>query len=74
MRIISSLVINLQFRRIDHNGSHKPVFVLSPGTPEKGAMAGELHPLPFQNGATGAEVPFHNSIIGNFMVYKVDLK
>jgi len=24
---------------------------------------------PFKRGATGAEVPFHNSIIGNFMVY-----
>jgi len=23
---------------------------------------------PFKRGATGAEVPFHNSIIGNFMV------
>jgi len=30
MRIISSFVINWQFRRIDHNGSHKPVSVLSP--------------------------------------------
>jgi len=26
--------------------------------------------LPFQQGKTGAEVPFHNSIIGNFMVYQ----
>jgi len=29
MFIISSFVINWQFRRIDHNGSHKPVSVLS---------------------------------------------
>jgi len=28
--IISSFVISWQFRRIDHNGSHKPVFILSP--------------------------------------------
>jgi len=27
--IISSFVINWQFRRIDHNGSHKPISVLS---------------------------------------------
>jgi len=27
-------------------------------------------PLPFQKGATGAEVPFHNSTIGEFMVYQ----
>jgi len=26
--------------------------------------------LPFQKGATGAEVPFHNSTIGEFMVYQ----
>jgi len=25
---------------------------------------------PLKRGATGAEVPFHNSIIGNFMVYQ----
>jgi len=25
---------------------------------------------PFKSGATGAEVPFHNRIIGNFMVYQ----
>ena len=28
MCIISSLVINWQFRRIDYNGSHKPISVL----------------------------------------------
>jgi len=27
-------------------------------------------PLPFQKEATGVEVPFHNSIIGNLMVYQ----
>jgi len=30
MGIISSFVINWQFRRVDHNGSHNPVSVLSP--------------------------------------------
>ena len=30
MCFVSSLVINWQFRRIDRNGSHKPVSVLSP--------------------------------------------
>jgi len=34
--------------------------------PENGSIAS----LPFQKGATGAEVPFHNSTIGNFMVYQ----
>ena len=27
-------------------------------------------PLPFHKGATGALVPFHNSIMGHFIVYK----
>jgi len=31
---------------------------------------GGIAPLPVQKGATGAEVPFHNSIIDNFMVYQ----
>jgi len=26
-------------------------------------------PFPFKRGATGAHVPFHNNITGNFMVY-----
>jgi len=30
MFIISSFVINWQFKRIDHEGSHKPVSVLPP--------------------------------------------
>jgi len=30
---------------------------------------GGIAPLHFQQGETGAEVPFHNNIIGNFMVY-----
>jgi len=34
------------------------------GTPEIKGIA----PLPFQKGATRAEVPFHYSIKGNFMV------
>ena len=36
-------------------------------TPENRGMAGAFPPLPFQKGATGAEVLYHNSIIGNFM-------
>jgi len=31
---------------------------------------GGIATLPFQQGETGAEVPFHKSIIGNFMVYQ----
>jgi len=31
---------------------------------------GGIAPLTFPKGATGTEVPFHNSIIGNFMVYQ----
>jgi len=34
-------------------------------------MAREFHPCPFKK---GEEEPFHSSIIGNFMVYKIDLK
>ena len=44
MCILSSFVINWQCRRIDHNGTHKPVSVLPPGTPEYGGIS----PLPFQ--------------------------
>ena len=31
---------------------------------------GSIPPLPFQKGCNGAAVLFHNSIIGNFMVYQ----
>jgi len=31
---------------------------------------GSIAPQPFKKGATGAEVLFHNSTIGNFMVYQ----
>jgi len=34
--------------------------------PENGDIAFRL----FKRGSTGAEVPFHNSILGNFMVYQ----
>jgi len=34
---------------------------------------GGIAPLPFHKGATGEEVPFHNRIIGNFMVYQNQL-
>jgi len=36
-------------------------------------MVGELF-LPFEKRATGAKMPFPNSIIGNFMVYQVPLQ
>jgi len=32
MCFVSSFIINWQFRRIDHNGTQKPVFVLSPSS------------------------------------------
>jgi len=38
---------------------------MNSGTPESAGMAGAL-PLPFEK---GAEVPFHNNIIGRFVVY-----
>jgi len=31
---------------------------------------GGIAPLPFKRGATGSEVPFYNSIAGNFIVYQ----
>ena len=33
-------------------------------------MVGALPSLPFQKGTTGAEVLYHNSIIGNIMLYQ----
>jgi len=42
--------------------SYPPVFL--PGTPESGALPS----CPFKRGATGTEVPFQTSIVGNFMV------
>ena len=35
---------------------------------------GDISPLTFQKGATGVEVPFHKSIIGNSWFIKIDLK
>ena len=43
---------------------------LTSGTPESRGMTGTFPPLLFHTGETGAEVPFHNSIIGNFMFNK----
>jgi len=40
------------------------------GTPESAEMRGTLPSSPFTRGEAGAEVPFHNSITGHFMVYK----
>ena len=39
-------------------------------TTENGSMVGALPSLPFQKGTTGAEVLYHNSIIGNIMLYQ----
>ena len=44
--------------------------ILCAGTPENGDMAGAFPPPPFSKGCNGVAVPFHNSIIGNFMVYQ----
>jgi len=41
-----------------------------PGTPERGCMTGALSPFPLKRGPTGAQVPLHNSIISNFMIYQ----
>jgi len=35
---------------------------------------GEIFPLTFQKGGNGGGVPFHSTIIGNFMVINVGLK
>jgi len=40
------------------------------GTPESGSMTRVGTPHLSKGGETGAEAPFHNSIIGNFMVYQ----
>jgi len=40
---------------------------------ERGDDVG-IAPLPFHMGGTGAEVPFHESITGNFMVYQDQLE
>jgi len=39
--------------------------VLPPGKMDKSPRY-----LPFRKGSNGADVPFHNSIIGNFIVYQ----
>jgi len=39
-------------------------------TPENGGSREHCTLSPFESGATVAEVPFHNSILGNFMVYQ----
>jgi len=61
MCIILSLGRHWQCRRIDRNGSHKPVSILRDAR-ERG-HGGDIAPCPFKKGATGVEVPFHNSII-----------
>jgi len=39
-------------------------------TPEWGCITGALPPCLLKGGATGAQVPLHISIIGNFMIYQ----
>ena len=60
------------FRRIDHSQRLTHVRICS--DPRNSGERGhglEFHPFPFKK---EAEVPFHNSIIDNFCVYKIDLK
>jgi len=47
---------------------------LLPGTPESGRLHGQCLSCSFKREETGAEVTFHNSIMGNFMVNKIYLK
>jgi len=42
------------------------VHLVIPGAPESGDIA----PCLFKKGATGQEVPLHNSVIGNLTVYQ----
>jgi len=37
---------------------------------EMGVHDDGTSPLPFERGATGAQVPLHNSIISTFMIYQ----
>jgi len=46
----------------------------SSGMPESGGMVGTFIPCPFKRRTMGTEVPFHNNIIGNFMVYQYRLE
>jgi len=41
---------------------------------QKRWRTGALFPCHFKKGATGAELPFHNSIIGIFMAYQDQLE
>jgi len=43
---------------------------MPPGTPERGCMTVALPPCPLKGGETGTQVPLHNSIIRNFMIYQ----
>jgi len=43
-------------------------------TPQNGGVVGTLPHLPFRKVAPEAEVPFHKSIIDNFMVYQDPLE
>jgi len=44
------------------------LFSYSQGRRREGALPGEFLSLFFQMGSNGAELTFHHSIIGNFMV------
>ena len=47
-----------------------------PGTPERGCITGALSPLPFERGATGAQVPSHTNTISPVTSWfiKINLK
>ena len=42
----------------------------APNSASTGKMDKPPRYLPFRKGSNGADVPFHNSIIGNFIVYQ----
>jgi len=46
------------------------VLLVQARTPESEEMAGHCPPALSKGGGTGAEVPFHNNVIGNFVVYQ----
>ena len=50
-------------------GTERTYEVTGTGTPERGCITGALPPCLFKGGATGAQLPLHNSIISNFMIY-----
>jgi len=47
------------------------LFSYSQGRRRAGALRGEFHACLFKREATGAELTFHHSITGSFMVNKI---